>query len=83
MLERGKPHPEPYLPAAAALGVSASECLAIEDSPTGAMSAEAAGCSVLVVPNHVTVPAGPRRIFRSDLLGVTLQELGAFHAAAK
>jgi HAD superfamily hydrolase (TIGR01509 family) len=83
MLNRGKPHPEPYLTAAAALGVPAIECLAIEDSPTGATSAEAAGCSVLVVPNHVTVSSGPRRVFRNDLVGVTLQELYAFHASVR
>jgi HAD superfamily hydrolase (TIGR01509 family) len=83
MLDRGKPHPEPYLTAAAALGVLARECLAIEDSPTGATSAEAAGCSVLVVPNHVTVAAGPRRVFRNDLVGTSLQELCALYAAAR
>jgi beta-phosphoglucomutase-like phosphatase (HAD superfamily) len=81
MLERGKPHPDPYLAAAAALGVSARECLAIEDSPTGATSAESAGCTVLVVPNHVTVPTGPRRVFRNDLVGISLQELSALHAS--
>jgi HAD superfamily hydrolase (TIGR01509 family) len=83
ILERGKPHPEPYLTAAAALGVPAHECLAIEDSPTGAESAEAAGCSVLVVPNHVTVAAGPRRVFRNDLVGATLEELSALHETAR
>jgi HAD superfamily hydrolase (TIGR01509 family) len=83
ILERGKPHPEPYLTAAAALGVAAGDCLAIEDSPTGAESAEAAGCSVLVVPNHVTVATGPRRVFRNDLVGATLDELCALHAAAR
>jgi HAD superfamily hydrolase (TIGR01509 family) len=83
MLERGKPHPEPYLTAAAALGVPAGECLAIEDSPTGAISAEAAGCTVLVVPNHVTVPIGQRRVFRNDLAGTSLQELCALHMTAR
>ena len=81
MLDRGKPHPDPYLTAAAALGVAPGECLAIEDSPTGALSAEAAGCSVLVVPNHVTVATGPRRVFRNDLVGASLEELCALHAS--
>ncbi|QYJ05041.1 HAD family phosphatase [Nocardioides panacisoli] len=69
-VDNGKPHPEPYLTAAAALGVPPEDCLAIEDSGTGASSAEAAGCTVLVVPNHVTVPPGPRRVFRDSLTGV-------------
>lgn len=51
-VSRGKPHPEPYLAAALMLGVEASPCVAIEDSETGARSAEAAGCTVLVVPNQ-------------------------------
>lgn len=73
----GKPHPEAYLTAAAALGVAPSDCVAIEDSPAGVTSAEAAGCRVLVVPNHVTVADAPGRIFRDTLVGVTLDELGA------
>ena len=64
---RGKPDPEPYLKAAAALGVPAVETIAIEDSQTGARSAEAAGCRVLVVPNHVPVPSGDGRIFATEL----------------
>lgn len=71
----GKPHPEPYLTAAAALGVPAGECVAIEDSATGATSAEAAGCLVLVVENHVPVPAGPGRVFRDSLVGIGVDDL--------
>ena len=75
---RGKPHPEPYLTAAAALGVPPEECLAIEDSNTGAKSAEAAGCTVLVVENHVPVLEGPRRVFRESLVGLGVDELASF-----
>ena len=73
----GKPHPEPYLTAAAALGVVPQDCVAIEDSNTGTRSAEAAGCQVLVVPNHVPVADGVGRHLRDDLTGVTLEDLGA------
>jgi len=73
----GKPHPEPYETAAAALGVPPRECLAIEDSNTGAKSAEAAGCTVLVVENHVPVLAGERRVFRPTLAGMTVADLPA------
>jgi HAD superfamily hydrolase (TIGR01509 family) len=76
-VEFGKPHPEPYLTAAAALGVPPGECVAIEDSNTGAKSAEAAGCTVLVVENHVPVLDGPRRVFRDTLEGLTVEELRA------
>lgn len=75
----GKPHPEPYLTAAAALGLDPGDCVAIEDSNTGAKSAEAAGCSVLVVPNHVPVLDGPRRVFRDTLTGLGPVDLSAVH----
>ncbi|MFA6575730.1 MAG: HAD family phosphatase [Nocardioides sp.] len=71
----GKPHPEPYLTAAAALGVEPEDCVAIEDSNTGTTSAEAAGCQVLVVPNHVAVAPGPGRHFRDSLLGLSVADL--------
>jgi HAD superfamily hydrolase (TIGR01509 family) len=74
---QGKPHPEPYLTAAAALGLDASECLAIEDSNTGAKSAEAAGCLVLVVENHVPVLPTERRVFADTLEGIDLAEVWA------
>jgi HAD superfamily hydrolase (TIGR01509 family) len=76
-VEQGKPHPEPYLTAAAALGLDASDCLAIEDSNTGAKSAEAAGCLVLVVENHVPVLPTERRIFADTLEGIDLAEVWA------
>lgn len=74
---RGKPHPEPYLHAAGLLGVPPSECVAIEDSDVGARSAEAAGCLVVVVENHVTVEPGERRVFLESLSGETAESLAA------
>lgn len=74
---RNKPLPDPYLKAARLLGVDAARCVAIEDSPTGVASAVAAGCTVLVVPCDVPVPAGERRIFRESLVGVDLDLLAA------
>jgi HAD superfamily hydrolase (TIGR01509 family) len=58
---RGKPHPEPYLRAADLLGVDARHCIAIEDSPTGAASALAAGCTTIAVPHVVDVPPAERQ----------------------
>lgn len=74
-VEFGKPHPEPYLTAAAALGVAAEDCLAVEDSNTGAKSAESAGCLVLVVENHVPVLATERRVFADTLVGIDLADI--------
>ncbi|WP_367650250.1 HAD family hydrolase [Nocardioides sp. zg-1230] len=69
-VELGKPHPEPYLTAAAELGLDPADCLAIEDSNTGATSAVAAGCTVVCVPNHVPILEGERRIFTGTLDGL-------------
>jgi HAD superfamily hydrolase (TIGR01509 family) len=74
---QGKPHPEPYLKAAALLGVDPARTLAIEDSNTGTRSAESAGCTVLVVPNHVPVLEGERRVFVESLEELTAQTLPA------
>ena len=47
MVAHGKPDPEPYRKGAELLGLSAAECLVIEDSASGAMAGHAAGCRVL------------------------------------
>lgn len=47
----GKPHPEPYLKAAAALNVSPECALALEDSYAGVRSAHAAGFMTVMVPD--------------------------------
>ncbi|KGI68669.1 HAD family phosphatase [Mycolicibacterium rufum] len=71
----GKPAPDPYLRAAHLLGLSASECLAVEDSVTGTAAAEKAGCAVLVVPNDVPVPGGIRRRHADSLAGLSADDL--------
>jgi len=72
---RGKPAPDAYQRAAALLGLRPEACLAIEDSVTGTAAAESAGCPVLVVPNDVAVPRGPRRRHISSLADVGVADL--------
>ena len=76
-VSQGKPHPEPYQKAAAILGIDPTRAVAIEDSNTGARSAEAAGCQVLVVPNHVPVLPGERRVLVDTLVGLSAATLTA------
>lgn len=76
---RGKPAPDVYQRAAALLELPPSECLAIEDSVTGAAAAEAAGCPVLVVPNDVAVPGGPRRRHIASLVDLAVADLRRVH----
>jgi beta-phosphoglucomutase-like phosphatase (HAD superfamily) len=47
-VEEGKPAPDAYLAAMAALGVDAERCVAYEDSATGLASAAAAGIGTVV-----------------------------------
>lgn len=56
---RGKPAPDVYLLAAERLGVDPTRCLALEDSPTGARAARAAGMTCWAVPDpaHTTARA--------------------------
>jgi beta-phosphoglucomutase len=42
-VKNGKPHPEPYLKAASALGLKPSECTVVENAPFGIESARRAG----------------------------------------
>ncbi|MGI8433670.1 MAG: HAD family hydrolase [Nocardioidaceae bacterium] len=75
VVAHGKPAPDAYLQAAGALGADPARCVAIEDSPTGVASAQAAGCVVMAVPHHVDVPATAGLITRPGLVDVTLNEL--------
>jgi HAD superfamily hydrolase (TIGR01509 family) len=76
-VSNGKPHPEPYLTASALVGADPSRCVAIEDSLTGATSAQAAGCHVLAVPHHVPVPSAPGRTLAPTLQGLRLADLAS------
>lgn len=72
-----KPSPVPYLRAAELLGQRLEDCVAIEDSPIGIASAEAAGCAVLAVPSEVPIQASATRPVRNSLVGLTVADLQA------
>lgn len=78
----GKPHPEPYLEAARRLGVDPADCVAVEDSPTGAASATAAGVPTVVVPHIVEVPAMPGAVQVGSLEGLDAASLTALARGA-
>ena len=68
-----KPNPQPYLLAAQRLGVDPSQCVAIEDSPSGVRSATDAGMKVIVVPGELEVPAGLGDVrLRHEELGLSV-----------
>ncbi|MDE5768978.1 MAG: HAD family phosphatase [Oscillospiraceae bacterium] len=51
MVTKGKPDPEIYLTASRMLGLSPGECIALEDSPNGILSAYHAGCKPVMIPD--------------------------------
>lgn len=51
MVENGKPEPDIYLLAARELGLPPCECIALEDSPNGILSASRAGCHPIMIPD--------------------------------
>lgn len=75
----GKPHPEPYLMAAAELGVDIRDCIAFEDSISGLHSAEASGAIAVGVPNIVNLPEKPDRIIWPSLSGKSVIDLIQLH----
>ena len=63
---RTKPHPDPYLAAAAGLGADPARCAVVEDTVTGVAAAEAAGCRVVAVPSVAPIaPAAGRTVVPS------------------
>ncbi|MFD3696300.1 HAD-IA family hydrolase [Streptomyces sp. NPDC058646] len=72
---RSKPDADPYLAAARALGVDPRSCVAVEDSPAGLASAEAAGCAVLAVPSTAAIPPAARRTVLGGLTAADPQLL--------
>lgn len=71
----GKPSPDVYLLASKEVGFPTEECLAVEDSPNGVMSAYRAGCKVVMVPDQT--PADEMLPYL-DGVAETLADLGKF-----
>ncbi len=72
---RSKPQPDPYLAAAARLGVDPRASVVLEDSPVGVASGLAAGAVVVAVPHLVPVEPAPRLHVVESLADVTLAHL--------
>lgn len=51
MVEHGKPAPDIYIKASHELGLQPQECLALEDSPNGILSAYRAECKPVMIPD--------------------------------
>lgn len=51
-VKEGKPSPDIYQYACEQMGLLPEECMAVEDSPNGVLSAYRAGCKVVMVPDQ-------------------------------
>jgi beta-phosphoglucomutase-like phosphatase (HAD superfamily) len=80
-----KPHPQVYLQMLDALQLSASDCLAIEDSNNGLRAATAAGLATLITPNPFTAKHDFSAALKvvPDLGQVDLSQLRQWHAAGR
>jgi len=67
MIERGKPEPDIYLRASEIIGVSPDECLALEDSPMGILSAYRAGMSPVMIPDLLLPDEGTASLLYAKL----------------
>lgn len=69
-VSQGKPAPDIYLYGAECLGLPPGNCLAIEDSPAGILSASRAGCMPVMVPDQDPPSAETLRLMyaRADSL---------------
>lgn len=77
---KGKPHPDIYLETARRLGVSPEECVAIEDSINGIVSAKDAGMRCIAVPDPRIAPEDyPQAdIFRKSVSEIRLEDVKSF-----
>jgi len=78
----GKPHPAVYLSTAEALSIHPRQCIAIEDSVNGVISAVAAQMTCIAIPdtesrNDPRFAIAVRQIKSLEFLGETLDELEA------
>lgn len=67
----GKPAPDIFLAAAAALGVPSASCVVVEDSVLGVAAGAAAGCRVVAVP----APGSDEAAFRAAGAATVLKSL--------
>lgn len=70
-VKHGKPHPEPYLKAAEALGLKPAECVVVENAPLGIRSAKSAGIFTIAITT--SLPA--YYLLQADTIVNSLEEI--------
>lgn len=75
---QGKPHPAPYIEGARLLGFDPAECVVLEDSLSGVLAGEAAGCTVI----GTTFSHSPQELAAAHYLIRDLTQITAQSSAA-
>jgi sugar-phosphatase len=74
----GKPDPDGYMKAAAALGVDIGRCLVVEDAPAGIGAGRAAGgWTLAVATSHPASELESADAIVADLTALTVELVGA------
>lgn len=71
MVTQGKPAPDIYLKAAEIMGVEPQECIALEDSPMGILSAYTAGLKPVMIPDLVLPDENTSKMLYAQLPSLT------------
>jgi len=82
---RKKPHPQVYLQTLQRMGMTGSDCIAVEDSSNGLQAALAAGLPTVITPNRFTAHHrfdGALRVI-PDLDDTTVADLRIWHSQAR
>ena len=82
-VERPKPHPDPYLQAADALGIDIADAVALEDSPTGLQSAISSRAVSIGIPHIVELDGLGADALWSTLSGRGVGDISAEFARAR
>ena len=70
-VERGKPHPDPFLKAAQMLRVAPEECIVVENAPMGIQGAKAANMTVIAI----TTTLDPSYLKQADYIASDFYEV--------
>lgn len=75
-VDKGKPHPDPFLAGAALLGFQPQECVVFEDSSSGVQAGRAAGCTVVATTfSHPIDSLDAAHYLVTDLTGIQVNAL--------
>ncbi len=76
-VDKGKPEPDPYLAGAKLLGFPAADCVVFEDSGSGVLAGDAAGCTVIATTfSHEASSLTAADYLIEDLTGVGARKQG-------